>query len=164
MHHFVTALCAGILATVVVGGTALTPTPAEAAKTPSAEAVALKEATAACKAEAKEKKINSWLAGRRFVSDCVAKAVKLTPAELQKTAVKQAIIACKAEAKGKKIRWPASRKFVSSCLSNALKDYQLDVVQLRRELVIAGLRWFIPEEIGCLQNIYCEEPSEPYIP
>ena len=90
------------MATVVVGGTALTPVPAEAAKTPSAEAVALKEATAACKAEAKEKKINSWLAGRRFVSDCVAKAVKLTPAELQKTAVKQAIIACKAEAKGKK--------------------------------------------------------------
>ncbi|MFZ1048813.1 MAG: hypothetical protein WAN52_24720 [Pseudolabrys sp.] len=94
MHHFATALCACIMATVVVGGTALTPTPAEAAKTPTAEAVALKEATAACKAEAKEKKINSWLAGRRFVSDCVAKAVKLTPAELQKTAVKQAIIAC----------------------------------------------------------------------
>ena len=163
MHHFTTALCACIMATVVVGGT-LTPTPAEAAKTPTVEAVALKEATAACKAEAKEKKINSWLAGRRFVSDCVAKAVKLTPAELQKTAVKQAIIACKAEAKGKKIRWPASRKFVSSCLSNALKDYQLDVDQLRRELVIAGLRWVTPEETGCLQNIYCEEPSETYIP
>ena len=118
MHHFATALCACIVATVVVGGTALTPTPAEAAKTPSAEAVALKEATTACKSEAKEKKIS----------------------------------------------WPASRKFVSSCLSNALKDYQLNVVQLRRELVIAGLRWFTPEETGCLQNIYCEEPSEPYIP
>ena len=77
MHHFVTALCAGILATVVVGGTALTPTPAEAAKTPSAEAVALKEATAACKAEAKEKKINSWLAGRRFVTDCVKQALAI---------------------------------------------------------------------------------------
>src|SRR6516225_1860380 len=108
MHHFATALCACIVASVVVGGTALTPTPAEAAKTPSAEAVALKEATAACKAEAKEKKINSWLA-------------------------------------------------------NALKDYQLNVDQLRRELVIAGFRWFTPEETGCLQNIYCEEPSEPYI-
>jgi len=164
MHHFATAFCACIVATVVAGGTALTPTPAKAAKTPTAEAVALEEATAACKAEAKEKKINSWRAGRRFVSDCVAKAVKLTPAELQKTAVKQAIIACKAEAKGKKIRWPASRKFVSSCLSNALKDYQLNVVQLRRELVIGGLRWFTPEETGCLQNVYCEEPSEPYIP
>jgi hypothetical protein len=164
MYHFATALCACIMATVVVGGTALTPTPAEAAKTPTAEAVALKEATAACKAEAKEKKINSWLAGRRFVSDCVAKSVKLTPAELQKTAVKQAINACKAETQGKKIRWPASRKFVSSCLSTALKDYSLNVDQLRQELIIAGLRWFVPEETGCLQSIYCEEPSEPYIP
>jgi hypothetical protein len=35
------------------------------------------------------------------VSDCVAKAVKLTPEELQKIAVQQAITACKAEAKGK---------------------------------------------------------------
>ena len=57
MHHLATALCTAIVATVVVGGIALTPTPAEAAKMPSAEAVALKEATAACKAEAKEKKI-----------------------------------------------------------------------------------------------------------
>ena len=157
MYHFATALCACIMATVAVGGTALTPTPAEAAKTPTAEAIALKEATAACKAEAKEKKINSWLAGRRFVSDCVAKAVKLTPAELQKTAVKQAIVACKAEAKGKKIRWPTSRKFVSTCLSNALKDYHLDVDLMRRELNIAGLRKYTPEETGCMQNVYCEE-------
>ena len=157
MHHVATALCACIMATLVVGGTALAPTPAEAAKTPSAEAVALKEATAACKAEAKEKKINSWLAGRRFVNDCVAKAIKLTPAELQKTAVKQAIIACKAEAKGKKISWPTRRKFVSSCLSNALKDYQLDVALLRRELDMSGLRRYTPMETGCLQNVYCEE-------
>jgi hypothetical protein len=49
MHHFATALFAGIVATVVVYGTALTPTPAEAAKTPSPEAAALKEATATCK-------------------------------------------------------------------------------------------------------------------
>jgi len=33
MNHFATALGAGIVATVVVAGTALTPTPAEAAKT-----------------------------------------------------------------------------------------------------------------------------------
>ena len=156
MHHFATALCAGIMATVVVGGTALMPTPAEAAKTPSAEAVALKEATTACKAEAKEKKIG-WPASRKFVSNCVAKTVKLSPAQLQEIAVKQAIGACKAEAKGKKIRWPASRKFVSSCLSNALKDYHLDVALLRRELNIAGLRHYTPEETGCLQNVYCEE-------
>ena len=164
MHPFATALRAGIIATMVVGGTALTSTSAQAAKTPSAEAVALKEATAACKAEAKENKINSWRAGRKFVSDCVAKRVKLTPAQLQEIAVKQGIVACKAEAKGKKIRWPASRKFVTSCLSNALKDYQLDIGQLRRTLNIAGLRWALPEETGCMQNVYCEEPSEPYIP
>ena len=155
MHHFI-ALCAGIVATVVVGGTALTPTPAEAAKTPSAEAVVLKEATAACKAEAKEKNIK-WPASRKYVSNCVARAVKLTPAQLQEIAVKQAIVACKAEAKGKKIRWPASRKFVSTCLSNALKDYHLDVALLRRELNMAGLRNYTPEETGCLQNVYCED-------
>ena len=111
MYHFATALCAGIIATVLVGGATLTPTPAEAARTSSAEKTALKETTAACKAEAK----------------------------------------------GKKIRWPASRKFVSSCLSNALKDYHLDVALLRRELNMAGLRRYTPEETGCLQNVYCEE-------
>jgi hypothetical protein len=89
LHHFATALCAGLFATVVVGGPTLTP--AEAAKTPSADAVALKETTAACKAEAKENKIR-WPASRKFVSNCVAKAVK--PAELQKIAVKQATVAC----------------------------------------------------------------------
>jgi hypothetical protein len=156
MHHFTTTLCAGTMAIVVVAGTAFTPSPAEAAKTPSAEVVAIKEATAACKAEAKEKKI-SWPANRKFVSNCVAKTVKLTPAELQKLAVKQAIVGCKAEAKGKKIGWPANRKFVSTCLSNALKDYHLDVALLRRELNISGLRKYRPEETGCLQNVYCEE-------
>jgi len=155
MLHFATALCAGLMATVVLGGTALAPTP-PAAKTPSPEAAALKEATTACKAEAKEKKI-SWPASRKFVSNCVAKTVKLTPAQLQEIAVKQAIVACKAEAKGKKIRWPASRKFVSTCLSNALKDYDLDVALLRRELNMAGLRRYTPEETGCMQNVYCGE-------
>ena len=92
-----------------------------------------------------------------FVSNCVAKTVKLTPAQLQEIAVKQAIVACKAEAKGKNIRWPTSRKFVSTCLSNALKDYHLDVALLRRELNMSGLRKYTPEETGCLQNVYCEE-------
>ena len=156
MHHFATTLCACIITIVIVAGAAFTTSPAEAAKTSGADAVALKEATAACKAEAKEKKI-SWPASRSFVSNCVAKAVKLTPAELQKIAVKQAIVACKAEAKGKKIRWPTSRKFVSTCLSNALKDYHLDVDLMRRELNIAGLRKYTPEETGCMQNVYCEE-------
>ena len=155
MYHFTKVLSAAIVATVV-GGTAFTPAPAEAAKTPNAEAVALKEATTACKVEAKEKKI-SWPASRKFVSTCVEKTVKLTPAQLQEIAVRQAIVACKAEAKGKKISWPASRKFVSTCLSNALKDYHLDVALLRRELNMAGLRKYTPEETGCMQNVYCED-------
>src|SRR5262245_39202245 len=142
MYRFAMALCVGIVA-VIVGGTALTSTPAEAAKTPSLEATALKEATATCKAEAKEKNIR-WPASRKFVSNCVAKTVKLTEAQLQEIVVKRAIVACKAEAKGKKIRWPASRKFVSTCLSNALKDYQLDVALLRRELDMAGLKVHTP--------------------
>src|SRR5262245_64042314 len=97
MRHFAVALCAG-LATVAVGGTALTPTPAEAAKTPSPEAAALKEATAACKAEAKEKQIK-WPASRKFVSKCVAKTVKLTEAQLKEIGGKQAIVAYKAARK-----------------------------------------------------------------
>jgi hypothetical protein len=156
MHYFVRPLCAGIIATVLIGGATVAPTPAYAARTSSAVKAALTETTAACKAEAKEKNIK-WPASRKYVSDCVAKAIKLTPAEIQKIVVNQAIVACKAEAKGKKIRWPASRKFVSSCLSNALKDYQLDVALLRRELNMAGLRRYTPEETGCLQNVYCEE-------
>jgi len=152
MQYFLKSICAGTIATILVGVATLTPTAARAA----ADKAALKEATAACKAEAKEKKIR-WPASRKYVSDCVSKAVKLTPEELQKIAVNQAITACKAEAKGKKIKWPASRKFVSSCLSNALKDYHLDVALLRRELNMAGLRRYTPEETGCMQNVYCEE-------
>ena len=155
MNRLAKVLFAAVIATVV-GGTPFMPTPAEAAKTPSPEAAALKEATAACKAEAKEKKI-SWPASRKFVSACVEKTVKLTPAQLQEISVRQAIVACKAEAKGKKIAWPASRKFVGTCLSNALKDYHLDVALLRRELNMAGLRKYTPEETGCMQNVYCED-------
>jgi hypothetical protein len=149
MHYFAVALCAGLLATVVVGGAALTPTPAEAAKTPSAEAVALKETTAACRAQAKEKKIR-WPASRKFVSDCIAKAVKLTPAELQKIAVKQATIACKAEAKGKKIRWPASRKYVKDCITTALKEHPaMNISEVRRGVNVKTLRVHQRPEWGC---------------
>jgi hypothetical protein len=121
MHHFATAIYACIMATVVVAGTAFMPTPAEGAKTPSAEAVALKETTAACKAEAKENKIK-WPASRKYVSNCVAKTVKLTPEELQKIAVKQAIVACKAEAKGKKggPRAGSTSKIASQLLSKSI--------------------------------------------
>jgi hypothetical protein len=110
-HQLATALCAGSIVAVVVGGAALTAPVAQAARISSDEKFVLKETTAACKSEAKEKKIR-WPTSGKYVSDCVAKPVKLTPAELQKITDKRATVACKAEAKGKKIRWPASRKYV----------------------------------------------------
>jgi len=137
------------MATVVVGGAALTPTSAEAAKIPSAEEVALKETRAACKAEAKEKKIR-WPASRKFVSDCVARTIKLTPAELQKVAVKQATVACKAEAKGKKIRWPASRQYVKNCITTALKEHPtMNISEVRSGVNVKGLRMHQRPEWGC---------------
>ena len=144
MYHFATAFSAGIIATVLVGGTAFSPTPAEAADT-----VALKEATVAYKAEAKEKKIR-WPASRKFVSNCVAKAVKLTPAQLQEIAVKQPTVACKAEAKGKKIRWPASRKYVKNCITTALKEHStMNISEVRRGVNVKTLRVHQRPEWGC---------------
>src|SRR5262245_33947456 len=149
MHHFTTALWAGLMATVVVGGAALMPTSAEAAKTPSAEEVALKETRAACKAEAREKKIR-WPASRKFVSNCVAKSVKLTPSELQKIAVKQATVACKAEAKGKKIKWPASRRYIKNCITIALKEHPtMNLSEVRRGVNVKTLRVHQRPEWGC---------------
>ena len=154
MDRFAAVIFADFIATVLVIGISFMPTPADAAKTSSADKAALKAATLACKAEAKDKKIR-WPASRRFVSTCVAKSIKLTPAEVHKIAVKQAMVACKAEAKGKKIRWFSRRKFVSSCLTNALKDYSLNVDQLRKELNRTGLRSYTPMETGCMQNVFC---------
>ena len=151
MYRFGTALSAGIIATVLVSSSAFVPAPAEAA---TADRVALKEATVACKAEAKDKNIR-WPASRKYVKNCLARTLKRTPADVEKIAEKGAIVACKAEAKGKKIRWPASRKFVSSCVTAALKDYSLDINQLRRDINLNGLRVYTPEEIGCQQNVFC---------
>ena len=97
MSRFATALSAGFIATVLVSGTAFAPTPAEAA---TGSGMTLKDATVACKAEAKDQKMG-WLARRRYVNNCVARTVKLTPAEIAKIAVKEAIVGCKAEAKGR---------------------------------------------------------------
>jgi hypothetical protein len=77
MHHFATTLRAGITA-IVLGAATLTPTTAEAGKTSGADAAALKEATAACKVEAKEKKIR-WPASRNYVKSCITTALKEHP-------------------------------------------------------------------------------------
>jgi hypothetical protein len=78
MHHVATALYAGVTATILIGGAVLASTPVEAAKTPSVEAVALKQATVACKAEAKGKKIR-WPASRSYVKNCITTALKEHP-------------------------------------------------------------------------------------
>ncbi|MGA9440797.1 MAG: hypothetical protein WBV76_21805 [Pseudolabrys sp.] len=149
MHHFATALYAGVTATVLIGGAVLTSTPVEAARTSNAEKVALKDATTACKAEAKEKKI-SWPASRKFVSNCVAKTIKFTPAQLQEIAVKQVTVACQAEAKGKKIRWPASRKYVKNCITTALKEHPtMNISEVRRGVNVKTLRVHQRPEWGC---------------
>jgi hypothetical protein len=151
MNHFATALSAGFIATVLVSGTAFVPTPAEAV---TDSGMALKDATAACKAEAKDQKMG-WLARRRYVNNCVARTVKLTPAEIAKIAVNEATVGCKAEARGKKIRWLARRKFVNACVTAALKHYSVDITELRRQLNLRGLRVYTPEEAGCYQNVFC---------
>ena len=78
MSHFPTAVVASIMVTVLLGGTALMASHAEAARMTKAEKVTLRDATVACKAEAKGKKIR-WLAKRKFVNTCVAKALKGHP-------------------------------------------------------------------------------------
>ena len=72
MSRFAAALFTCIIAMVLASGTALMP--AEAARMSEADKVALKQATIACKAEAKGKKIK-WLARRKYVNNCVAQAL-----------------------------------------------------------------------------------------
>ena len=121
-HQVAMALCGGFIAAAVVGGAALTTPVVQGARTSNDERFVLKATTAACKSEAREKKIR-WPASGKYVNDCVAKPVKLTPAELQKITDKRATVACKAEAKGKKVMWPASRKYVKNCITTALKEH-----------------------------------------
>jgi hypothetical protein len=75
MSHFAKTLSAGLIASVLAGGTTFMPMPAEAARISKADRVALKEAVVACKAEARGKKVR-WLARRKFVNTCVASALK----------------------------------------------------------------------------------------
>ena len=72
MSRFVTALFAGIIATVLVSCTALMHAPAEAAKMSAADKTALKEKTAQCTKQAKDQKLG-WFARRKFVKSCIAK-------------------------------------------------------------------------------------------
>jgi hypothetical protein len=133
MSRFAAALFTCIIAMVLASGTALMPAPAEAARMSKAEKVALNEATIACRAEAKGKKVK-WLARRKYVNNCVAQALNrpsLEQVKADKVALKQAIIACKAEARGKKVKWLARRKYVNNCVAQALKGRpSIDVNQV----------------------------------
>jgi hypothetical protein len=74
MHHFATALFAGIIATVLVSGIAMS-TPAEAAKLSNAERVALEKATAACKVEVQGMKFSwHWRKRQKYVQNCIARS------------------------------------------------------------------------------------------
>ena len=80
MCHCATTLIAGIVATVPVGGIAMS-IPAEAAKLSKAERVALEKATAVCRAEAKAMKLSwHWLKHRKYVKNCIIRtAVQVDP-------------------------------------------------------------------------------------
>ena len=122
MYHFAAALFGGIIATGLISGTAFVPTPAEAAKMSKADTVALKEATVARKAEAKDKKIR-WPASRKFVNNCVTSALKDRPNTVAQVALKEATIACKAEARGKKVKWPSRRKYGNHPVSTTVAAF-----------------------------------------
>ena len=148
-HQVAMALFVGFIVAVVVGGAALTAPVAQAARTSNDERFVLKATTAACKSEAREKKIR-WPASGKYVNDCVAKPVKLKPAALQKIADKRATVACRAEAKGKKIRWPASRKYVKNCDTTAHKEHPtINISELHRGLNIKSLPVQQRPEWGC---------------
>ncbi|WP_246554386.1 hypothetical protein [Bradyrhizobium ottawaense] len=74
MSRLITALSTCLISIAFAG------TAAEAAAPPltKAQKVAVKQAIAACKAEAKGKKI-AWLSRRKYVNHCVAEALKKHP-------------------------------------------------------------------------------------
>jgi hypothetical protein len=91
MYHGATALIAGIIATVLVSGIAMS-TPAEAAKLSNAERVALEKATAACKEEAKGMKLSwHWLKHRRYVKNCIIRTAARADAGIDIWQIRRAV-------------------------------------------------------------------------
>ena len=71
MYHCATSLIAGIIATVLVSGIAMS-TPAEAENLSDADRDPLKTATAACKEEAKGMKFSwHWRKRQKYVQNCI---------------------------------------------------------------------------------------------
>ena len=81
MSRFATALYGCAIAMVLTGGTALTSTPADAAKMSAADKLALKRAVAGCKGMARGKNIKwwRWVARRKYINDCVTDTLKERP-------------------------------------------------------------------------------------
>ena len=76
MYHCATALIAGIIATVLVSGIAMS-IPAAAENLSDADRNALKTATAACKEEAKGMKFSwHWLKRLTYVKNCIITAAQ----------------------------------------------------------------------------------------
>jgi ribosomal protein L12E/L44/L45/RPP1/RPP2 len=74
MSRLVTALSAGIVAVVLMSGTALVTVPAAAAPTTDADKAAAKDATARCRAQVKEQarfEEMSFYARHKLVKKCV---------------------------------------------------------------------------------------------
>lgn len=74
MPQLVSKLSIGLAVALLVAGPAIMPTPAAAASTSAADKAAQKKATAACRAQVKEKaKYDemSWYARRKAIKNCV---------------------------------------------------------------------------------------------
>jgi hypothetical protein len=65
-----------LLAAIIAGS--FMPMSADAAKLSGADKVALNQATVACKAEMKDKKIR-WPESRRYINECLSEALKNHP-------------------------------------------------------------------------------------
>ena len=157
MYHCATALIAGIVATLLVSGIAMS-TPAEAANLSDADRDPLKTATAACKEEAKGMKFSwHWFKRRTYVKNCIitavqadAKAANLSDAD--RDALKTATAACKEEAKGMKFSWHWLKRltYVKNCIITAAQaDATVDIWQIRRGVNMQLLRSQQPGEWGC---------------
>ena len=157
MYHCATALIAGIIATVLVSGIAMS-TPAEAENLSDADRDALKTATAACKEEAKGMKFSwHWFKRRTYVKNCIITAVQADAeaanlSDAHRDALKTATAACKEEAKGMKFSWHWLKRltYVKNCIITAVQaDATVDIWQIRKAVNRQLLRSQQPGEWGC---------------
>ena len=78
MPYFTSGLCAGILAAIIGSGAGFISASAAAPTLSATDDLAIKEAIASCKAQAKEKKIR-FPASRTFLRNCVTETIRNNP-------------------------------------------------------------------------------------